>query len=122
MTTTTATVPGPVRTTPTPSPATGRARSRARFAALFLAPTVIGIALFTVLPIVASFVLAFFRWDVISAPEWTGADNFADIAADPTVRVAFLNTILSPWDWPSSCRAGCRDGCGRCSARSSSSR
>lgn len=94
MTTTTATVPGPVRTTPTPSPATGRARSRARFAALFLAPTVIGIALFTVLPIVASFVLAFFRWDVISAPEWSGADNFADIAADPTVRVAFLNTIL----------------------------
>ena len=71
-----------------------RARSRTRFAAIFLAPTVIGIGLFTVLPIVASFVLAFFRWDVISAPQWTGLDNFTDIGGDPTVRVAFLNTIV----------------------------
>jgi multiple sugar transport system permease protein len=61
--------------------------------ALFLAPTVGGIALFTLVPIVASVLLAFFRWDVISAPEFVGLANFADIGRDPTVRVAFVNTI-----------------------------
>jgi multiple sugar transport system permease protein len=61
--------------------------------ALFLAPTVLGIALFTLVPIVASVVLAFFRWDIISAPKFVGLDNFAAIGSDPTVRVAFLNTF-----------------------------
>ena len=60
---------------------------------LFLIPTVGGLALFTLLPIVASFVLAFFRWDIITSPEWAGLSNFGDIAADVTVRRAFLNTI-----------------------------
>lgn len=35
---------------------------------LFLAPTLIGIGVFTLLPIVGSLVLAFFRWDIISDP------------------------------------------------------
>jgi multiple sugar transport system permease protein len=60
---------------------------------LFLLPTVGGLALFTLVPIVASFVLAFFRWDAIDSPRWAGLHNFADIAGDATVRVAFLNTI-----------------------------
>ncbi|WP_432507391.1 carbohydrate ABC transporter permease [Kineococcus arenarius] len=60
---------------------------------LFIAPTVAGLALFTLLPIVASLLLAFFRWDIISAPTFVGLDNFADIGTDPTVRIAFLNTL-----------------------------
>lgn len=60
---------------------------------LFLAPTVIGLGLFTFLPILASIVLAFFSWDIITPPRFVGLDNFADIAADPTIRVSFLNTI-----------------------------
>lgn len=63
------------------------------FAALMVAPTVIGLGLFTVGPIIASFVLAFFEWDVITAPRFVGLANFVDIATDPTVRVSFLNTI-----------------------------
>ncbi|MEI2778649.1 MAG: sugar ABC transporter permease [Tetrasphaera sp.] len=74
---------------------TRRRRKQSRlFATLFLAPTVIGIGLFTVIPIIASFVLAFFEWDIISNPKFVGLANFADIATDPTVRVSFLNTIL----------------------------
>ncbi|WP_018157977.1 carbohydrate ABC transporter permease [Demetria terragena] len=61
---------------------------------LFLAPTVIGLALFTVVPIVASLLLAFFRWDVIGDPEFVGLDNFASLGSDPTLRVAFTNTVL----------------------------
>ena len=68
-------------------------RSRRLLIAIFLAPTVVGLFLFTVVPIIASVVLAFFRWDIISSPEFAGVDNFADIGTDPTVRVAFLNTF-----------------------------
>lgn len=60
---------------------------------VFLAPTMLGMALFTLVPIVASVVLAFFRWDIISAPSFVGFDNFAEVVQDPTVRVSFLNTI-----------------------------
>ena len=59
----------------------------------FLTPTIGGIALFTLIPIVASVVLAFFRWDVISTPRFVGVQNFVDLGADPTVRRAFLNTF-----------------------------
>jgi multiple sugar transport system permease protein len=68
-------------------------RARGVMAALFLAPTVIGITLFTVVPILASILLAFFRWDIISSPEFVGLQNFVAIGKDPTVRVAFLNTF-----------------------------
>ncbi|ALJ20971.1 carbohydrate ABC transporter permease [Microbacterium sp. No. 7] len=60
---------------------------------VFLAPTVIGLGLFAFLPIIGSVVLAFFRWDIITAPEFAGVDNFVELATNPTVRVSFLNTI-----------------------------
>lgn len=60
----------------------------------FLAPTIAGMGIFTLLPIVASIALAFFRWDIISAPTFVGFDNFAEVVQDPTVRVSFLNTIV----------------------------
>ena len=68
-------------------------RSRRLLMTLFLGPTVIGLTLFTLVPIVASIVLAFFRWDVLSPPEFVGLDNFADIVTDPTVRISFVNTF-----------------------------
>lgn len=76
-----------------PSKKSGRDRATKWLAALFLAPTVIGIAAFTLLPILASLTLAFFRWDIISAPEFVGVENFVSIGADPTIRRAFINTV-----------------------------
>lgn len=70
-----------------------RRNQRRLLAAVFLAPTMIGIGVFVLIPIVVSLVLAFFRWDVISTPEFIGLDNFAAIGNDPTVRISFLNTF-----------------------------
>ena len=42
---------------------------------LFLSPWLIGFFLFTLLPIVASFVLAFTDYNIFSTPTWTGLDN-----------------------------------------------
>jgi multiple sugar transport system permease protein len=78
---------------PHPAMTKGERRSNRLLITLFLAPTVIGLFLFTLVPIVASILLAFFRWDIISRPEFVGVDNFVDIGTDPTVRVAFVNTI-----------------------------
>lgn len=93
--TATAAPPQPEVQVDPPAPVTSRPADRARrlLVVAFLAPTVIGIALFTLVPIIASVVLAFFRWDIISAPEFVGFDNFVDLGTDPTVRVAFANTI-----------------------------
>ncbi|MFT4296651.1 MAG: sugar ABC transporter permease [Micropruina sp.] len=59
----------------------------------FLAPTVIGLGLFSVVPIIGSVVLAFFRWDIITPPQFVAFDNFVQMGANPTIRVSFLNTL-----------------------------
>lgn len=94
------TTPAPP-TADTATPAVGHApednrshRQKRWLQVLFLAPTVVGLGLFTVVPIVASLLLAFFRWDIISDPEFVGLDNFASLGSDPTLRVAFINTVL----------------------------
>ncbi|PMC76109.1 carbohydrate ABC transporter permease [Brachybacterium sp. UMB0905] len=61
---------------------------------LFLAPTMLGIGLFVVVPILGSLVLAFFRWDIITSPQFVGLQNFAEIATDSTVAVSFANTAV----------------------------
>jgi multiple sugar transport system permease protein len=43
---------------------------------LFLSPWLIGFFVFTFLPILASFVLAFTDYDIFSAPKWVGLENF----------------------------------------------
>ncbi len=43
---------------------------------LFLSPWLIGFFVFTLLPIVASFVLAFTDYDLFTSPQWVGLNNF----------------------------------------------
>lgn len=43
---------------------------------LFLSPWLIGFFIFTLLPIVASLVLAFTEYDIFSPPTWVALDNF----------------------------------------------
>ena len=69
-------------------------RSSAVLRWIFLAPTMIGIGIFVLLPIIGSLVLAFFRWDIITAPQFVGLKNFTDMATDSTVAISFLNTAI----------------------------
>lgn len=61
---------------------------------LFLAPTMIGVGIFVLLPIIGSLLLAFFRWDIITSPQFVGLQNFTDLVTDQTVAISFLNTGL----------------------------
>jgi len=51
-------------------------------------------ALFILLPFLASLVLAFAKWDGLTALEWVGLDNFSNQLADPLLGKAIVNTLL----------------------------
>ncbi|WP_461006541.1 carbohydrate ABC transporter permease [Streptomyces capparidis] len=79
---------------PPPRHHPGRRRASRVMAWLFLAPTVIGITVFTVVPIAGSVVLSFFHWDVITSPRYAGTANYREVFADRTVLVSFRNTLV----------------------------
>ncbi|MBB6345585.1 carbohydrate ABC transporter permease [Nonomuraea muscovyensis] len=82
---------------PTAPPAPPR-RSRRRRDILvgwsFILPNFVGFALFTLVPMLAAFALAFLEWDSYSAPEWVGLDNFAKLIDDENFHVALRNTLF----------------------------
>lgn len=51
-------------------------RSDLRPALLFLLPNLLGFLLFTLWPVVASALLSFTEWDLLSPPRWVGLRNF----------------------------------------------
>jgi multiple sugar transport system permease protein len=61
---------------------------------LFASPWIIGFILFTVGPMLASAVMAFMKWDLLSAPTFIGLDNFKQALADPLVWQALKVTTL----------------------------
>ncbi|WP_081314582.1 carbohydrate ABC transporter permease [Cutibacterium avidum] len=85
----------------TPAPASvqsvvkssSRKRRESRLAFWFLLPTVLGIGLFTLVPMIGSILLAFCSWDIISTPKFVGVHNFVTMATSRTIRVSFLNTF-----------------------------
>lgn len=63
------------------------------WAFLLLLPNIIGFMAFTLLPVVASFLLSFTSWDMLSPIEWVGLDNYANLLQDETFIKVFWNTI-----------------------------
>jgi multiple sugar transport system permease protein/alpha-1,4-digalacturonate transport system permease protein len=59
----------------------------------FILPNFVGFALFTLVPVIAAFALAFLEWDSYSPPEWVGLDNFTDMLEDENFHVALGNTL-----------------------------
>ncbi|MFF5370340.1 carbohydrate ABC transporter permease [Streptomyces sp. NPDC013187] len=81
---------------PVPAPKGPSARDRGTrlLATLFLAPTIVGIVVFTVVPIVGSVVLSLFHWNVIDSPSYAGLSNYGEVFGDETVLVSFRNTLV----------------------------
>lgn len=72
----------------------GMARRKALLGYLFLAPTIIGILVFTAGPVLFSFVLSLFRWNVFSPPEWVGAANYTRMFTDGRALTGFWNSFI----------------------------
>lgn len=60
----------------------------------FIAPNFIGFAVFTLIPIVFAFLLAFMEWDGSNPMQWVGIKNFTDLAGDQFFKAAFKNTVI----------------------------
>jgi multiple sugar transport system permease protein len=61
---------------------------------LAILPWLLGFLIFSLGPIVASFVLMFVRWEVVTPPAWAGLDNFDRLIHDPLVPVSLWNTLF----------------------------
>ncbi|MFJ6670081.1 carbohydrate ABC transporter permease [Actinosynnema sp. NPDC091369] len=79
-----------------PAPARGRSRARVRHrltVLAFLAPAILGFALFFGYPLVATIGFSFTRYDLINPPEWIGWENYAYMFSDKLFRTAAYNTL-----------------------------
>jgi ABC-type sugar transport system permease subunit len=59
----------------------------------FILPNFLGFAALTLVPVIASFGLAFAKWDSYAAPEWVGLDNFRRVFGSETFWTALENTL-----------------------------
>lgn len=75
------------------------ARKEQRAAYLFLSPWLIGLTAFWVIPIVASLVLSFSEWRIITPLEWVGLENYRDMVDDRnfwlSIRVTLKFMVMS---------------------------
>jgi multiple sugar transport system permease protein len=75
------------------------ARSRRRYkdwgwAAVFIAPTVVGLYLFFIFPMLSSVYISLTKWNSLTEPEFIGLANYVRLFRDPTVYTELLNTII----------------------------
>lgn len=72
----------------------GRLGNDTWWAAIFLAPTILGLVALSAGPIVASFGLSLTDWDLLSAPTFVGLDNFVRLFSDDRFLLALRNTAF----------------------------
>jgi multiple sugar transport system permease protein len=65
-----------------------------RWALLFLAPTLIGLAVLSAGPIFATLAISLTSWDLLQAPTVVGIDNFVALASDDRFLKALRNTFF----------------------------
>jgi multiple sugar transport system permease protein len=63
------------------------------WALLLLLPNIIGFLAFTLFPVIASFLLSFTSWDMLSSIKWVGLSNYESLIKDETFIKVFWNTI-----------------------------
>lgn len=61
---------------------------------MFLLPSLIGMIIFLIIPIVSSFGLSFMEWDLLGKMKWVGFDNYIKIFQDETFFEALKHTLL----------------------------
>jgi len=60
---------------------------------VLLAPTLFGLLVGTLGPVLAAIGISFSNWDVITPPTFAGLENYQNLLKDPTFRKALMNTV-----------------------------
>jgi multiple sugar transport system permease protein len=76
---------------------TARREERAFF--ICVSPWLLGLLAFTLLPMIASFLIALSRWNLMYPPAWAGLGNYRDAIKDPlffqSLKVTVIYSIVS---------------------------
>ena len=60
----------------------------------FILPAMLALTIFLILPILASAVLVFMKYDILSPPEWIGMENLTRLASDTRLLLIYRNTLV----------------------------
>lgn len=71
-----------------------QARREEREFYLFISPWIIGFILFGAGPIIASAVISFTNWSLLSSPQWAGLQNYRRLFRDPLFTITLKNTLV----------------------------
>ena len=63
-------------------------------AQLFLYPYLVGMLLLTIIPALATLLIAFTQYNAIRPPVWVGLENFRQLLVSPLVRLSLRNSIF----------------------------
>src|SRR5262245_43916322 len=60
---------------------------------MFALPALVGLTIFLILPILASFALIFMKYDLLSPPEWVGLENIKRLFTDKRMFEIYWNSV-----------------------------
>ncbi|MGN1153468.1 MAG: carbohydrate ABC transporter permease [Candidatus Gastranaerophilaceae bacterium] len=63
-------------------------------AMIFILPAVLGTFIFIIIPVLFSFTLSFFEWDLLSPMKFVGIQNYKDVFTDSTFLQVLSNTFV----------------------------
>jgi len=72
----------------------GLRRREALWCYVFITPAVLGVLLFAIGPMIASFALSFTSYDMLSSPEFVGLKNYSKLVGDTLFRKSLQVTML----------------------------
>ncbi|MGQ9807855.1 MAG: carbohydrate ABC transporter permease [Armatimonadota bacterium] len=78
---------------------TRRQKAESLAALAFLAPNVAGFLVFTLLPVLGAFLLAFTNWDLFRPPRWVGLFNFVSLLGWHYDEYAGRTVMNDPFFW-----------------------
>jgi len=68
---------------------------------LLLSPYLLGLTVLILVPGIVTFAMSLFDWDLITPPEFTGLDNFRELAGDGLFRISLRNSLsFAAWAVP----------------------
>ncbi len=95
------------QTAPTGTTAAGRAAHRGRgirrlaTALPFILPSLVGVVLFLLIPVVIVLVLSFFQWNFLTSPHWVGFANYVAMTRyDHVFRALAVTAYYVLWNIP----------------------
>jgi multiple sugar transport system permease protein len=60
---------------------------------IFVSPNLIGVLLFTAVPVLVGLGLSFTNWNMLSDPKWVGLQNYRDLLDDDLFWIGLKNTV-----------------------------